>query len=639
MIDLKQVTLVRGQKVLLENASVRLEHGYRVGLIGRNGAGKSSVFALLRGQLHEDAGTIVNTWTEADVAYLEQSLPQCDETALAYVKKGDREWHTVSVALAQAEADEDGLVISDCHLRMAEIEGYDIDSRAAKILIGLGFSHEQHQLPITDFSGGWQMRLQLARVLISRADLLMLDEPTNHLDIDAILWLEQWLSQLRSTVVVISHDRDFLDNVTTHTVHLSQQRLRLYVGGYSAFTKQYELQMEIESRALASTQQQREHLQSFVDRFRYKASKAKQAQSRIKALEKLTFSPTLQRESPFHFSFLPCAHANGSALIFSGAVGYDGDVIVDDVRFNLDYGDRVGLIGRNGEGKSTLVKTFTGDIDPVSGEMHRHVKMNMAYFSQQQVEQLDGSSTPLQQLFRIDPKIRESDARKYLGGFDFSSDRVFDSVEVFSGGEKARLALALLIYQRPNVLFLDEPTNHMDMQMREAFVIALQNYSGAVVLVSHDRYFMSGVVDEVWLVAGKKLTRLPGDLVDYKQAILTCSDPTAMVSEAEEAMSVEASPSQPKPKPKPKPQTQTQPQTQSSPAPAAKRIDNKRVRRLESKMDKLNQSIAEVESELSDARYYDPECAEEMNELVHHHHELKEQLAVLEAQWLEAMGD
>ena len=606
IIDCNSVSLSRGKKTLLDDANARIGSQYKVGLVGRNGAGKSSFIRLLKGELQEDGGNVSMGLTPDRIVSLEQSLPDSDDKAIEYAKSGDRTWYELQKRLLAAEHAGDGLAIAECHAGLHDIDGYSMDARATKVCLGLGFSSADLQRPVSSFSGGWQMRLQLARVLLADADLLLLDEPTNHLDIDAIIWLERWLNSANTTVVLISHDRDFLDGVCTHTLHLSEKKLKLYQGNYSAFSKQYELQLEIQSREQEKLQVQRAHMQSFVDRFRAKASKAKQAQSRMKALEKLVSEPGMQRENPFHFNFLPCDMMKGSVLNMDASVGYDGNPIVKDIRFNLDYGDRVGLVGRNGQGKTTIMKSLAGSLPLVEGEVYRHPKIQLAYFSQQQQDMLDSDSTPLQQLLRVDPKLAESTARQFLGGFDFSGERVFDSVGSFSGGERARLALALLIYQKPNLLLLDEPTNHMDMQMREAFVMALQQFEGAVVLVSHDRYFMNGVVNDVACVEKGVLVHYQGNIEDYRQRVLQSDSDTTVDSCIV---------------------------NQKSDRSLLHGVTHQKIRKIEAKIQRASDKVLALSERLADASLYEDGKQDELEALTLDHKSAVEKLDALEEEW------
>ena len=615
MLELNNISLSIGKKHLLENATVRIERGYRVGLYGRNGAGKSSLIKMVLGQLQEDSGSIQCELSGDAIAHLQQELPKTSLQALDYAKRGDKDWACITDDLERAEQLEDGVLIAECHAKLAQIDGYAIDARAAKILKGLGFSAEQMLLPVSSLSGGWQMRLQLAHVLLSRSALMFLDEPTNHLDIDAIVWLEQWLLQCDSTIIVISHDRDFLDSVCTHTMHLSQLRLKLYKGNYTAFSKQYSVQLEIESKQAQKFAAKKAHLQSFVDRFKAKASKAKQAQSRVKALEKMSLASGLIEESPFQFSFFSVNSISGTLVSFLGEAGYGTKVVLGACHLEIKYGDRVGVIGKNGEGKSTLLKTLVRDLPLVSGTLSHHAKNTIGYFSQQQLDMLDLQSSPLQSLVRLNAATHESDARNYLAGFDFVGDRVFECVEKFSGGERARLALALLIYQQPNLLVLDEPTNHLDMQMREALICALQNFNGGVILVSHDRYFMESVVDELWCVSNGKVDIFRGNLEEYKNIILNQEgDVYGLRSEGAPGS-----------------------------APLSTVVtkkndyaDRKKIKKLEQKISRLEESVKHLEERLTDPVLYTDERKADLHDLIMRHKNERDKLELLEEQWLNA---
>jgi ATP-binding cassette subfamily F protein 3 len=606
MIELKNVTLRRGAKFLLEEASVRVEQNCRTGLIGRNGTGKTSLFQLLTGSLHEDLGSVSVEVKRDSIAYLQQALPHSDEPALQYVQGGDFVWSRIQAELQQAEAAEDGLAISHCYNELQAIDGFTIEGRASSILNGLGFTQDTFENPVSSFSGGWQMRLQLARTLLARADLLLLDEPTNHLDIEAILWLEKWLQTKKGSMLIISHDRDFLDNVCTHTLHLRQRTLKLYTGNYTSFARQFEMQLEQEASTADKIARQRAHMQSFVDRFRYKASKAKQAQSRMKAIEKLTMTVGLQRENPFSFQFFPCETLSDPILKIDVCIGYDNTIILNKVGMNINHDDRTAFLGRNGGGKSTLVKTIAGELPPVHGEIIQHPKLKIGYFSQQQLDTLDYDSTPFAHVQQLDKKLGESEIRKYLGGFGFSGDCVFDSVRHFSGGEKARLALALLIYHRPNLLLLDEPTNHLDLQMREALIIALQTYQGAVILVSHDRYFVSSISDQLYWIAQGKLLPFAGDLDDYQKAVMAKEDltPTAKT-----------------------PSVKKEEKENKVNKPA---LGNKERKKLETKCETLKQEITQFEAELGNQDLYLPKNAEKLATTLAQHKQKKHDLDATE---------
>ncbi len=610
MLELKNVTLRRGTKFLLEEASVRVEHGCRTGLIGRNGTGKTSLFQLITGGLHEDLGSVSLEVKRTAIAYLEQALPHSDEPAIEYVKSGDLIWSKIQADLRKAEAEEDGLAISQCYTDLQAIDGFTIEGRASSILNGLGFTQDTFENPVSSFSGGWQMRLQLARTLLAPAELLLLDEPTNHLDIEAILWLEKWLQSKKCSMLIISHDRDFLDNVCTHTLHLRQRTLKLYTGNYTSFARQFEMQLEQEASSAEKIARQRAHMQSFVDRFRYKASKAKQAQSRMKAIEKLTMTVGLQRENPFSFHFFPCEKLSDPIVKMDVSIGYGKTVILEKIGMNVNHDDRIAFLGRNGGGKSTLMKTLAEELPPITGEITKHPKLKIGYFSQQQLDTLDYDSTPFAHVQQLDKKLGESDIRKYLGGFGFSGDCVFDSVRHFSGGEKARLALALLIYHRPNLLLLDEPTNHLDLQMREALIIALQTYQGAVVLVSHDRYFVSSITDQLYWIAQGKLLPFDGDLDDYQKAVMAKEDlsPTSKTSSSKKENKENKAGAQP--------------------------MGSKQLKKLETKLATLKEQVEKLETDLGHQDLYLPKNTEKLASLLAEHKQKKQELESIEDQML-----
>ncbi len=610
MLELKNVTLRRGTKFLLEEASVRVEQGCRTGLIGRNGTGKTSLFQLITGGLHEDLGSVSLEVKRTAIAYLEQALPHSDEPAIEYVKSGDLIWSKIQADLQKAEAEEDGLAISQCYTDLQAIDGFTIEGRASSILNGLGFTQETFENPVSSFSGGWQMRLQLARTLLATAELLLLDEPTNHLDIEAILWLEKWLQSKKCSMLIISHDRDFLDNVCTHTLHLRQRTLKLYTGNYTSFARQFEMQLEQEASSAEKIARQRAHMQSFVDRFRYKASKAKQAQSRMKAIEKLTMTVGLQRENPFSFHFFPCEKLSDPIIKMDVSIGYGKTVILEKIGMNVNHDDRIAFLGRNGGGKSTLMKTLAEELPPITGEITQHPKLKIGYFSQQQLDTLDYDSTPFAHVQQLDKKLGESDIRKYLGGFGFSGDCVFDSVRHFSGGEKARLALALLIYHRPNLLLLDEPTNHLDLQMREALIIALQSYQGAVVLVSHDRYFVSSITDQLYWIAQGKLLPFDGDLDDYQKAVMAKEDlsPTSKTSSSKKENKENKS--------------------------GGQAMGNKQLKKLETKLATLKQQVEKLETDLGNQDLYLPKNVEKLAVVLSEHKQKKQDLEAIVDQLL-----
>jgi ATP-binding cassette subfamily F protein 3 len=516
LIQFKNMTLARGVKMLVEGASFQLHPGHKVGLTGANGAGKSSLFALLRGELHAESGDLDMPphWVIAHVA---QETPALADAAIEFVLDGDVELRSVEQALADAEAKHEGEKVGELHARLSEIGGYSARARAAELLHGLGFSTADLARPVSDFSGGWRVRLNLGRALMCRSDLLLLDEPTNHLDLDAVIWLEGWLKDYRGTLVLISHDRDFLDAVVNHILHIEQQCLTLYRGGYSDFERQRAERLAQQQSSYERQQREVEHLHKYIDRFRAQATKARQAQSRIKALERMELIQAAHVDSPFEFGFRePLAQPDPLLVLDEIDAGYNGQAVLRNIVLTMRPGERLGLLGRNGAGKSTLIKLLADELKPLSGKRVQGKDLNIGYFAQHQLEQLRSDESPLQHMLRLDPQTREQEHRNYLGGFDFRGDMASSPCGPFSGGEKSRLALALLIWTRPNLLLLDEPTNHLDLEMRHALTLALQEYDGGVVLVSHDRALLRATCDRFVLVADGMAQTFDGDLDDYR---------------------------------------------------------------------------------------------------------------------------
>ena len=516
MISLRQLTLARATKVLIEDASVQIHPGQKIGLTGANGSGKSSLFALLLGELHPEAGDLFTPpgWVIAHVA---QETSALDQAALEFALDGDAVLRQVEHDLAAASAADDGHLVGELHGRFGEIDGYGARARAAELLHGLGFSDADFAKPVAAFSGGWRVRLNLAQALMSRSDLLLLDEPTNHLDLDAVIWLEGWLKSYPGTLLLISHDRDFLDAVATHIVHIESRILKLYIGGYSDFERQRAAQLAVQQSMFEKQQRERAHLESFVERFRAKATKARQAQSRIKALARMEDVSAAHVDSPFTFRFREPANAPDPLLdLREASVGYGAQPILSNLELTLRPGERIGLLGRNGAGKSTLIKLLAGEIELLAGTRSEGKGLSIGYFAQHQLEQLRTDESPIQHMLRLAPQTREQELRDFLGGFDFRGDMAQTPCGPFSGGEKSRLALALLIWQRPNLLLLDEPTNHLDMEMRHALNLALQEFDGGVVLVSHDRSLLRATCDRFLLVADGGAPAFDGDLDDYR---------------------------------------------------------------------------------------------------------------------------
>ncbi|MCF8185504.1 MAG: ATP-binding cassette domain-containing protein [Sulfuritalea sp.] len=517
MIQFKQLTLVRGLKVLIQAASLQLHPGHKVGLTGANGAGKSSLFALLRGEMQLEAGDLEMpaTWVIAHVA---QETPALAMPAIEFVLDGDAELRQVEAALVAAEANHQGELIAELHHRLMDIDGYSAKARAAELLSGLGFSQVNLQQAVSTFSGGWRVRLNLARALMCRSDLLLLDEPTNHLDLDAVIWLEGWLQSYRGTLLLISHDRDFLDAIVNHIAHIEQQTLTLYRGGYSDFERQRAEKLALQQSMFEKQQRKVAHLHSYIDRFRVQATKARQAQSRIKALERMEMISAAHVDSQFNFEFrAPIAAPDPLLVLDDMSVGYQSVALMKNIALAIRPGERIGLLGRNGAGKTTLIKLLANELKPLSGKRVEGKDLNIGYFAQHQLEQLRPDESPLQHMLKLDPLTREQEHLNFLGGFDFKGEMARSPCANFSGGEKSRLALALLIWTRPNLLLLDEPTNHLDLEMRHALTLALQDYQGGVILVSHDRALLRATCDEFILVANGKAEPFESDLEGYSQ--------------------------------------------------------------------------------------------------------------------------
>jgi ATP-binding cassette, subfamily F, member 3 len=540
MIRLSQLTLIRGTKVLLEAADVVLNPGDKIGLIGANGTGKSSLFALLLGELHQDQGEFdyPARWRVAHVA---QETPALDRPALEYAIDGDTTLRRLETELAAAEAADDGMLMGELYAALGDADAYTVRSRAEQLLHGLGFSHEQMEQPVASFSGGWRMRLNLAQALMCPSDLLLLDEPTNHLDLDAIIWVEEWLKRYAGTLVIVSHDRDFLDGVVNVIVHIDAKKLKRYSGNYSSFERQRAAAVVLAAGMMEKQARERAHLESFIERFRAKASKAKQAQSRMKMLAKMEELAPLHVSAPFQFEFREPLRAPDPLLVLedvdAGYVLPDGSrkTIVSDIKFALQSGQRYGLLGINGAGKSTLLKTIAGELEPLAGTANFNKGLVVGYFAQHQVEMLRDDQSPLWHLQRIAPRVRDQELRSFLGGFNFPGEMAIGSIANFSGGEKARLALAMTVWQRPNLLLLDEPTNHLDLETREALTVALAQFEGTLVLVSHDRHLLRATTDQFLIVADGTLQPFDGDLEDYRDWLFRTKLGTASAEAAESA--------------------------------------------------------------------------------------------------------
>ena len=515
MIAFKDFALRRGERLLLSDVNLVLQTGWRVGVIGRNGTGKSSLFAAVQGRLEADRGDL-DLSARIRVASVAQETPSLPDAAIDIVLSGDTAVHAANQAEANAFASEDWEAVAEAHQRLEELNGYDASARAGKLLHGLGFAADTHQRPVSTFSGGWRVRLNLARALMTPSDLLLLDEPTTHLDLDAVLWLEQWLLRYPGTLLLISHDREFLDEVTTHTLHLHDGKAKLYTGDYTAFERQRAEHLRLQQITHEKAQAERAHLQSFIDRFSASAAKAKQAQSRVKRLAKMQGTEAVRVERALRIEFPPPAKLPHALLRLEHAdCGYGDTTILHDVGLILEAGDRVALLGPNGAGKSTLVKSLVGELPLLAGERGGHPDLRIGYFAQHTVESLRAGASPIDHLADIAPGVATQQLRDFLGKWNFPGDRAFESVDVFSGGERARLALAMIAWRQPNVLLLDEPTNHLDLDMREALAEALASFDGAIVLVSHDRHLIGLVCDTFWRVADGVAQPFDGDLDAY----------------------------------------------------------------------------------------------------------------------------
>lgn len=624
MIQFKNLTLTRGVKVLVEGASFQLHPGHKVGLTGANGAGKSSLFAMLRGELHPESGDLEMppNWVIAHVAQETPALPQA---AIEFTLDGDVELRTIEAALAEAEAKHEGEKIGELHARFSEIGGYSARARAAELLDGLGFKNSDFSRPVSDFSGGWRVRLNLARALMCRSDLLLLDEPTNHLDLDAVIWLEAWLKEYRGTLVLISHDRDFLDAIVNHIAHIEQQRLTLYKGGYSDFERQRAERLAQQQSMYERQQRNVAHLQSYIERFRAKATKARQAQSRIKALERMEMISAAHIDTPFDFSFREMQNVPDPLLVLDDvSVGYGDTTILSKIELALRPGERLGLLGRNGAGKSTLIKLLANELAMKSGKRVEGKDLKIGYFAQHQLEQLHLDESPLEHMQKLDPETREQEHRNYLGGFDFKGDMASSPCGPFSGGEKSRLALALLIWTRPNLLLLDEPTNHLDLEMRHALTVALQEYQGGVVIVSHDRAMLRATCDKFMLVAHGKAECFDGDLDDYKDWL--------NAQKLADKQSIEAA--------NPAPVSANKVDRAQSKADRQARIAERRpllkeTEQVEANMAKWEQEKSALDNQLADPDLYAQSDKSLLQDLLKRQAELTQQLETAEMRWLE----
>jgi ATP-binding cassette subfamily F protein 3 len=624
MIRFEDLSLYRGSRELFSQASLTLHPGTRTGVVGANGSGKSSLFALLLGKLHAESGEaqIPASWVIAHVA---QETPADPRTALEYVMEGDFEWAELQREIDDAEIRDAGDELVHLHERMDRIDGYRAQSRAARLLHGLGFSQAELEKPVAEFSGGWRMRLNLGQALMCRSDVLLLDEPTNHLDLEAVLWLEGWLQRYPGTLLLISHDRDFIDAVTTQIVHFDHQRLVLYQGNYSEFERLRAERLAQQQAAYEKQVEERQRIQKFVDRFRAKATKARQAQSRIKMLERMEDIAPAYAESQFHFEF-PAPKKMPHTLIRMEdvAVGYGDRVLVGNLNLSIESGDRVALLGMNGTGKSTLVKLIAGEHAAMSGTLERHGDLKIGYFSQHQSETLDLQASALESLIRLDPRLSEQEARDFLGGFGFNGDQALDPVSQFSGGEKARLVLALLVYTRPNLLLLDEPTNHLDLDMRHALTVALQGYEGAVIVVSHDRHLLRTVTDDFWMIVDGRLEPLKGGLEEY--AARLASQDQAGIDESEPIQDLADNTQAAR---KDKKRREAELRQRSKPLRDA-------IAKADATMQRVNQRLEEIEKQLAQPEIYEEASKDQLQSLLKERGDLGQTLQEAEESWMQS---
>jgi ATP-binding cassette, subfamily F, member 3 len=643
MISFRNFALRRGERLLLSDVDMALHAGWRVGVVGRNGAGKTSLFAALMRELEPDKGDL-DLPGKARIASVAQETPSLPDPALDFVLSGDVEVHAAVQAEANAFAAEDWEAVAEAHHRLEELNGYDAAARAGRLLHGLGFPAETHPKPVSDFSGGWRVRLNVARALMMPSDLLLLDEPTNHLDLDAVVWLEEWLRRYAGTLLVISHDREFLDNVTTHTLHLHEGKAKLYTGNYTAFERQRAEHLRQQNIAFEKEQAERAHLQKFIDRFKAKASKAKQAQSRMKRLAKLAGTEAVRAEREFRIEFpqplrLPhalmrlndadCGYTTasvGGASAPTGAsqgIGAEAPptktIILHNVGFGLEAGDRIGLLGANGAGKSTLVKTLVGELPLIAGERYAHPDLRIGYFAQHTVESLVAGTSPLDHLRELAPDLANQVLRDFLGKWYFPGERAFESIDSFSGGEKARLALALIAWRQPNVLLLDEPTNHLDLDMREALAEALSDFDGAIVMVSHDRHLIGLVCDSYVRVADGVVEPFDGDLDEYAAWLRTraSSDPKKAAAKPAETAAA--------------PPPTAQPVADS--AKKAVKLNPQKLAKAETRVAELEARLAAIEIELAKPDAY-ADGGKRAADLGREQQTLREQLEAAEAELL-----
>lgn len=616
MISVKQLSLQRGEKILFQDANMKVQAGQRLALIGANGCGKTSLFHLLLGEQQSDSGSI-DVPSHLRITHMAQEIDSIERAAREYIIDGHTQLRKLEAELSLAEKNNEQHAMAHIHTELDNLQAWRINSLAETIMLGLGFSSDDYLRPVSAFSGGWRIRLNLARTLLSPSDLLLLDEPTNHLDMEAIHWLEEWLQQYQGTVILISHDRDFIDAVAGYIAHIEDRQIHFYKGSYSSFESQRAEKLSQQQSQFEKQQARRAELQSFIDRFKAKASKAKQAQSRVKALERMQVVSAVREKSPYHFR-IPYAEKAGSPLVnwFNVSLGYDNKEILSKVKLSILPGQRIGLLGANGAGKSTLIKTLAKELSVLNGEVNESEHLKIGYFAQHQLEALDIQASPLLHLQRVSPKATEQSMRDFLGSFRIAGDMAMNSIEKFSGGEKARLSLAIVAWQKPNLLLMDEPTNHLDIEMREALVEALQEFPGAVILVSHDRYLLRHCVDEFCLVENGKVEGFEGDINDYyehqKQADLNSRK---------------------------KSETSGDYKKQNRQLAAQKRLQlaplSKEIKKLESLLEKAQIRLEDIRQQLSNSDIYQAENKSLLQDLLSEEASLTSSIEDIETRWFE----
>lgn len=623
MLLFTNLTLKRGQNILLEQANASISPGQKVGLVGKNGCGKSSLLALLKGEASAEMGEVKfpSNWA---ISWVNQETPALDISALDYVIQGDQEYCRLNDELIIATEQNNGHKIATLHAQLDTIDAWTIQARAATLLHGLGFETTQLEQPVKAFSGGWRMRLNLAQALLCRSDLLLLDEPTNHLDLDAVIWLERWLSGYRGTLILISHDRDFLDPIVNKIIHIEQYKLNEYTGDYSSFEVQRAGKLAQQNALYQQQQQKIAHLQKFIDRFKAKATKAKQAQSRVKALQRMELIAPAHIDNPFSFTFRPPLSLPNPLLSMEKvSAGYGDKTILSSVKLNLVPGSRIGLLGKNGAGKSTLIKLLAGELAPLAGKVQLAKGIQLGYFAQHQLDTLRAEESALWHLQKLATNQTEQELRNYLGGFAFHGDKVKQAVGQFSGGEKARLVLALIVWQRPNLLLLDEPTNHLDLDMRQALTEALMDYEGSLVVVSHDRHLLRNTVNEFYLVHDQKVDNFDGDLDDYQKWLNEQTNPSNTIPSTKNDNLNSAS--------NRKEQKRKEAELRQQTAPLRKKLTQ-----YEQKLEQLTSQAQQIETELADNNLYLAENKTQLTDLLAKQVKLKQQLEEVEILWLES---